>query len=281
MKLQSPMKFRLIHKKLGIKSIDVFSEFECPNNIKDIYCVKDVGFLCLCENSLILVTSEERRTILSLDNPMSICNGQKDSVYILYNGGIKNVNYKDDFYPTDILSISLRHAIFGQLVKTGIYGMSIDAYEEVIGICVSPIHKFYKIRKTSIEKEYGTGTPEYGLSNDLTCCSLYNPQGILVYDSNTIFVSDTSNGCIRSFGKSHNIITGNPLTSDIAPTKLLMDRKKDVLYYLSKNYLRSISINENRDAVLYESNHIISIGLAHDGKIYILEALEGLEGDYA
>jgi hypothetical protein len=150
-----------------------------------------------------------------------------------------------------------------------------DSWGNTLGICVSPMHKFYKIKKMSIEKEFGTGNPEYGLASDLTSCSFYNPQGILVYKPDTIFVSDTRNGCIRSFDKTHRIITGNPLNHNIAPTKLLIDRKKDLLYYLSKKYLRSVYVDGSNDATLYESEHITSMVLADDGKIYILESLEG------
>lgn len=269
------MRFRLIHKKLGVKSINVFSEFESPSNIRDIYFVKDLGFFCLCENALMLIAPKECRQIISLDNPMSICNGEPDSFYVLYNGGIKNINYKDKYYSTDMLSASVYDIIFGQLSNIGIYGMSMDSYSNTLGICISSMHKFYKLKKMSIEKEFGTGISEYGLSSDLTRCSLYSPQDILVYNTDTIFVADTLNGCIRSFNKTHRIITGNPLNSTIAPTKLLIDRKKDLLYYLSKNYLRSVFVDGSNDATLYESEYIRSMVLTDDGKIYILEALEG------
>lgn len=265
------MNFRLIYKKLGVKSIDVFSEFESPSNIKDVYFVKDIGFLCLDENSLMLVTDKGCSQILSLDNPMSICAGLVNSVYVLYNGGIKNINYVDNYYSRDILGNTEYSEIFGRLSKTKIDGMSMDSYEGVIVVCVPSINKFYKIRKNTIEEEYGTGVPEYSIANRPSRCSLYNPQGILVYDSDTTFVSDTGNGCIRSFGKTHRIITGNPLVPTIKPTKLLIDRKKDILYYLSKNYLRSVFVNGDREALLYESDHMISMALGCDNKIYALE----------
>jgi len=267
------MKFRLIHKKLGVKSTDIFSEFEYPNIIRDIYFVKDIGFLCLCEDSIMLLTQNDFSPVLSIKNPMSICSGLNNSVYVLYNEGIKNIDYSDNYYATDILNYSERDIIFGKLAKTGIHGMSIDAYGNTIGICVSPTHKFYKINKTFIEGEFGNGIPEYSLSSNLSQCSFCNPSGILVYDSDTLFIADTGNGCIRSFGKTHRIISGKPLDQTLNPTKLLIDRKKDILYYLSKNYLRSVSVDGSKEAMLYESDYISSMVLAQNDKIYILETI--------
>jgi hypothetical protein len=98
-----------------------------------------------------------------------------------------------------------------------------------------------------------------------------NPHGILVYNSNTLFVADTDNGCIRSFGESHRIIIGKPMTSEIRPTKLLTNKSRNVLYYLSKNYLRSSNIDGSRDAVLYESDKIKSFALTDEDKAFVLE----------
>lgn len=265
------MKFRLIYKKLGVKSTDIFSEFEYSSDIRDICFVKDIGFLCLSANSLVSVTSEKCSNVLTIDNPMSICHGPLNNVYILYSGGIKSVNCSDNYRGSDILSLSQYNIIFRPLSKAGIHNMSIDSYENVIGISIPYINKVHKIRKLSIEKTFGTGIPEFGLASNLSYSSFCNPQGVLVYDSNTIFISDTGNGCIRSFNENHRIIVGNPLFPSIAPTKLLLDRKKDILYYLSKNYLKSISVGGGKDALLYESDKIISMALTDDGKIYLLE----------
>jgi len=268
------MKFRLIHKKTGVKSIDTFSEFE-HSNIKDL-CFANDKFLCLSDNSLLEITSDGCKDLLSIDNPISICSGSANCVYVVYNGGVKSFNCLNN-YAIDIMGAKECKPIFTSLSKMGLHDICIHYFKNITGLSVSPIHKFYKIRKTAIDKIFGNGMPEYSVASDLRYSSLCNPQGIIVYDENTIFVSDTGNGCIRSFGKKHRIITGNPIGSSIIPKKLLLDRKRNVLYYLSKNYLRSVLIDGSNDVLLYESKdaNIKSMALKDDGKVYILEMLEG------
>ena len=266
------MKFRLIHKKLGVKSIGTFSEFEC-SNIRDI-CFINGKFLCLNDNSLLEINDSGCTEVLSIDNPMSICPSFNNQAYIVYNGGIKSVNTLN-YYATDAMGLKECKPIFHSLSKIGLRDIYIHTYKNITGFAVSPIHKVYRMKKIVIDKEIGSGIPEYSVSNNLNHSSLSNPQGIVIYDENTIIVSDTGNGCIRSFGKSHSIIAGKPKDSSIAPRKLLLDRKKDILYYLSKNYLKSVLIDGSKDIVLYESETIKSIVLKDDGKVYILEVIEG------
>lgn len=265
------MKFRIIHKKLGVKSIDIFSEFEYPSNIRDICFVKEIGFLCLGDSSLFVVTPKICQEITNLDNPMSICLGTTNTVYVFCQQGIKCFNYKDKFYQTDVFSPSELEPIFRNLSKMGIKDICVSAMDEVISFAVPLLNKVYVIRKGTIHKEYGTGIPEYSLASDLSQCSLFNPRGVLVWDKNTIFVSDTDNGCIRSFGETHRIIVGKPSLNLIAPTKLLANRKKGILYYLSKNYLRSVAIDGGRDVPLYENENIRSMAMTDEDVVYVLE----------
>lgn len=268
------MKFRLIHKKLGVKSFKIFSEFEYPD-IRDVCFVKDVGFLCLGENSLIEVTESGFKEVLTIDNPLSICLGSINCFYVMYNGGIKRINYTKGYYSTDVMGLKECEDIFKYRSKIGLNNICIHKFEDIIGIAVPDINKFYKVRKSSIEKEFGNFIAEYSVANHLEYSSLSHPRGIFVYDVDTIFVSDTGNGCIRSFGEEHRIIVGNPASPQISPTKILLDREREILYYLSKNYLRSVKVDGSKDILLYEGENVKSMALTDDGKIYVLEALEG------
>lgn len=268
------MKYRLIHKKLGVKSYDVSYTFEYPDKIKDVCFVKDTGFLCLGKDSILLVKSNSCEKILSIDNPMSICLGNAGLVYVIYNNGVKSFNCKDCFYALDVLNNHNKTFIYGLLGKIGIRNLCIDYYDGIMAISIPDLHKFYVLRKMAVDRAYGSGVPEYSISSNLQQCSMNAPKGILVYDKNNVIVSDTDNGCIRMFGDFHRILAGNPLDKAIYPTKLLVNREKDILYYLSKNYLRSIAMNDNREAILYENEHIISMTIGDDGKVYVLEGEE-------
>lgn len=264
------MKFRLTYKKLGVKSTTIFSEFSYPENIKDVCFVNDVGFLCLGDNSLIQVTEKDCRIIAPIDNPMSICKGAEGYVYVSYGGGIRGFNYLDGYYHHEVLSSEELEVIYRPLKKIGVKDISIHAHDNLIGLAVAPLNKIFILRKGSIYRQYGSGIPVYGLASNMQLHSIHNPKGIWIYNGATFFVSDTNNGCIRSFGDLHRIITGNPLELSIYPTKILVDNKKGILYYLSKNYLRSVTIEDGKDIMLYENEHVLSMSMIDD-KIYVLE----------
>jgi len=266
------MQFRLINKKLGVKSISIFSEFSYPENIKDICYIKDIGFLCLCDNSIIKVTDQECNQVISIDNPMSICKGSEGHVYVSYQNGIRDFNYLDGYYHSELFGNEELENIYKPLKKIGVSGIYVHALGNTVGLSISPLNKVYVIRKGSVYKQYGSGLPTYGLSSSMQLNSFYNPCGVLMYNESTVFVSDTMNGCIRSLGDSHRIIVGNPLAPTIYPTKLLISNKKDILYYLSKNYLRSVTVSDSKDAMLYENEHILSMSMVDD-KIYVLEGI--------
>jgi hypothetical protein len=96
-----------------------------------------------------------------------------------------------------------------------------------------------------------------------------------VYNKNEIIISDTENKCIRSFDFYKNnintIVISNSL-QDIYPTKIVLDRKKDILYYLSRKYLRSINLSNKKNSILYNGD-IKSIELNNQNKVYILETI--------
>lgn len=267
------MNYRLIHKKLGVKSLDVFSEFEYPHHIKDICFVKDVGFFYIGNQSLFLNKDKQCQEIMTLDNPMSICS-ENFNIYVSYNKGIKSINCSDNYYSIDVLSSIEYKKIFGGLEKIGIKDVYIDVYNGIIGIALTHLHKIYRYQRGSVDMIFGTGVPEYSISSKINNCSISSPQGILVYDNDTLFVSDTGNGCIRSFGEIHRMITGHPMSNVLNPTKLLLNRRRNCLCYLSKNYLRSVNVDGTNDVLLYEGNKIKSIAQTHDEKIYMLEEID-------
>jgi hypothetical protein len=264
------MKYRLIHKKAGIKSIEVFAEFTYPEKIQDICFVKDYGFFCLGSDCLLQVKQDGYKSILTIDNPMSICCFM-DYLYITYEKGVKRIKYSDNFYQTEALTAKEYLLIFDKLTKVGVKQIAIDVNSDGILLAVPSLNKVYYLHKGDVLKEIGSGKPEFSLSSNIELCSLYSPQWSLFYNHGFL-VADTGNNCIRYFGDTHKIITGNPLDNVICPTKMLLSAKKDILYYLSKNYLRTVALSDGKDFVSYNGKNIVSFALMHD-KAFTLEEI--------
>jgi hypothetical protein len=268
------MKYRIIHKKTGVKSFDIYSEFEHNTDIKDICFIKDIGFLCLGLSSIIVITPQLCREVVKIDNPMSICKGNEQNIYVAYNNGIKSIDYLDRYVSTDILGSSECYEIFGRLHKIGTKDIYIDQNGGKIGIAIRQINKAFVYNRNSIEKTYGNGMSEYSVSNKINNCSFSNPSGIIMYNSDTIFISDYGNGCIRSFGKNHRVIVGDPINKFLSPSKLAINKKRNSLYYLNLNCLRNVNVDGSRDVILYEGSNVKSFALTDEDKAFVLEEIK-------
>lgn len=265
--------YTLFHKKQGVQSLEVFSNFNHLEEIRDICAFKEKSFALIDNKSLFILDENGIEKILTVHNPMSVCSVSDSTIYVSYEKGIKKVEYSNGYVISEFLSPIDCEKIYKKLDKIGVWGVRIDNYEGRTAILIEPINICYLMDKELIVMKIGNNSSGYSISNNITNSSICLPQGVAIYDSKTVIISDSGNGCIRSFGDKHKIIAGSPTNKELNPTKIVLDRQRSILYFLSGDQLKSVNLSSGRNSIVYTSKNLKSITLDCNSKIYILEGV--------
>ena len=267
------MKYQLLHKKVSSKTFEKINSFSTDDKIID-FCTgnKLFDFLFISETSLHFKCIEtELQTLSEIYNPMSICR-DIDVAYLSHNEGIKSISINENFHLSETLDKNSAHRILGPLVKIGVRGISLACLNGQLAILIASLNKFFIYSNGTISKEIGCGKSGYSIASNIKDSYLNEPQGIDFINEDRMLVADTENHCIREFSENHKLICGDPSHKSLSPKKICYDRTKEIVYFLSNNYLKMVSCDSKFVKDAYEGE-VISFSLFENGDVFILERL--------
>ena len=270
------MIYRLLHKKIGIKAPEIFSEFESSHPIHDMCYVDKLGFVYLDGDDIKLLKNKNSDLEFSPDkpiqSPMSLSyNAASNSIYVCGKNGIFEISLGRGCSVTEWIVSQAKEELMRYFRKSEFKGINIDSLGNKVAISSYAINRCFIMWDSELKVVIGNGHGQYCISSTLKDCSLNWPSDILIYDSNIFFVSDTNNGCIRKFGENNTLIAGYPNSGELMPTFMVMDRIKGFLYFLSKNYLNALYLKDRRNSILMENENLKALVLGKDNDLFALE----------
>jgi len=136
---------------------------------------------------------------------------------------------------------------------------------------VGAINRCFKCNASTITNLVGNGHAGYSVSNNLQSSLLNGPSGVCSVGK-SIYISDKGNGCIRKVsGDSIGVIYGNPLQKKaMSPSKIV--GKKNVIYFIGDGKkVKYLSMANEGDGNIYESEGLCSICLDEKNNLFVLE----------
>ena len=143
-------------------------------------------------------------------------------------------------------------------------------YKKEIYWVSQSVHRCLKYSSSSVKCFVGNGRCGYSVSNSLGSCFLNSPSGICC-NKNSIYISDTGNGCLRRVDEnSINLIGGVPNSNDLSsPLKIKI--KDNMCYVLDDGCIKNIILSNNKIGATYFRKGIISFDIDKRGNLIILE----------
>lgn len=212
-----------------------------------------------------------------LNAPISLClNIHGDTCVVMEDGGsrIKEIEIESS-YASSRWGVSQNRFIdkcFSKIKKEDSKEVSCTVgHNRQIYWVVGAINRCFKCNASIITNLVGNGHAGYSVSNNLQSSLLNSPSGICSIGK-SIYISDKGNGCIRKVsGDSIGVIYGNPLQKNaLSPSKII--GKKNVIYFISdRKKVKYLSMANEGDGNMYESDGLSSICLDEKNNLFILE----------